>query len=88
LGDGVSVLLPETRALLREVRAHAPFFPNLIAGELFDASHIRGDFKILPRSTGGYVVFHTKSPNGRGERGHFLDIETAHAALEEIAKRG
>jgi hypothetical protein len=81
----MSVLRPETRAVLRTVKAMAPVFPNMIAAELFDAAHTRGDLKLIPHMGGGYVLFNTTAPLNAGVLGHFPTIERAHAALEEAS---
>lgn len=64
-------------------RPTPPFFPNVIVAELFEAKHTRGPIKVLPRTTGGYVVFDTRAPLGEGVLEDGLATEAdAHAALE------
>jgi hypothetical protein len=52
-------LLPETVATLaKHGRTQgSPLFPNLIAGELFDFAHTLGSLRVLPRTTGDFVVY-------------------------------
>lgn len=82
----MSVLRPETVALLRTVRETSPLFSNMIAAELFDAAHTRGRFKLLPHMAGGYVLFDSSAPMNAGALGRFATIERAQAALEEAAR--
>jgi hypothetical protein len=81
----MSVLRPETVALLRKVHEAAPLFSNLIAAELFDAAHTRGTLTLLPSMTGGYILFDTTAPLNAGVLGRFPTLERAHAALEAAA---
>jgi hypothetical protein len=82
----VSVLLASTLAVLRHAKPLPPLFSNMILAELFDAEHTRGSLRVLPRTTGGYVVFDEQAPLGAGvlEEG-FATIGQAHQALERLA---
>ena len=81
----MSVLLPESRASLKTVRPSGPFFSNMILGEQFENAHSRGPYKILPYALGGYVVFRTDAPNGKGVVGNpYLKIEDAQRAMEAL----
>jgi hypothetical protein len=61
----------------------------MILADLFEASHTRGDLKLLPRIIGGYVLFDTSAPLNRGALSQFSSLPAAHAALEaEAARRG
>lgn len=83
----VSVLLPETRALLRGVKPAAPRFSNMILAELFDAVHTRGHLKVLQRTDGPYIVFDADAPNGEGVlAGPFAKAEKALEELKRIEK--
>lgn len=82
----MSILRPETLAVLKDVRSLRPMFPNMIAAELFDAEHTRGDLTVLPTTMGGYVVFDKLAPNGRGVRARCANLEQAHSELERISK--
>lgn len=80
-------LSAETRAVLRDVRPASPLFSNQILAELFEASHTRGPFKLLPRSVGGYVVYDERRPVGQ----RTVEViagseEQAHRALERWAE--
>lgn len=80
-------LSPETRAILRDVRAAEPLFSNQILAELFEASHTRGPFKLLPRTVGGYVVYDERRPVGQRTVETIAGSEEqAHRALERWAE--
>lgn len=82
----MSVLLPETVAVLRIARPAEPLFKNQILAELFAERHTRGPLRVLPRTVGGYVVIDERRPVGN----RTLEIvqgneDQAHAALERWA---
>lgn len=82
----MSILRPETVAILKDVRPCAPLFSNMIAAELFDAAHTRGSLRLLPTTAGGYIVFDDDAPLGQGlVEGPFPTVEKAHVALERLA---
>jgi hypothetical protein len=80
-------LLASSSALLRTVRECHPLFPNAIQAAMFDELHTRGPLKLLPTTAGGYVVFDTLAPLGKGVlEGPIRDEAQAHAALERHAR--
>jgi hypothetical protein len=81
----VSVLRPESVALLRTVRVAGPLFPNLIVAELFDAAHTRGSLKVLPRTVGGYVLFDSEAPLNQGTLAEFKTLAEARECLARTA---
>jgi hypothetical protein len=79
-------LLPSTSALLRTVRECHPLFPNAIQAAMFDELHTIGALNLLPSTAGGYVVFDSTAPLGKGVlEGPIRDEGQAHAALERRA---
>lgn len=79
-------LRAETVAILRSHRPGQPLFSNMIAGELFDAEHSRGRFKVLPTvDRKAYVAFDTAAPLGEGALGRGTLAE-ALRLLEEASR--
>lgn len=83
----MSVLLPATRKLLEGARAHEPYFSNMIAAELHEAAHTRGDLTLLPFALGGWIVFDREAPNGRGKLAGPFPLVKAHEELERLAAK-
>jgi len=81
----VSVLRPETLAILKTARDHRGFFPNAVAAEQFEMAHTRGPFKVLPTVLGTFVVYDGRAPMNKGVVETCPNIREAHAALERHA---
>jgi hypothetical protein len=85
----MSVLRPETREALRNVRPCRPLFSNQVLAELFEARHTIGPLKLLPRTCGGYVVYDSRRPMAdRVLEVVQGDEDAAHAALVRWARKG
>lgn len=60
----MSVLLPETLAVLRTVKALRPLFSNAVRAEEFERKHSFGRYRVSPRTDGKYVVLDAERPAG------------------------
>ena len=58
---------------------------TMMAAELFDAKHTIGPYKVLPTTTGTYIVFDTRAPLGKGKLSEHPDEGEAHEALVRVA---
>lgn len=79
------MLLPETLAVLATAnRVRAPLHDNPIKAELFEAKNRRGPYKILPTTTGKFVIFDTRAPMGQGVVSEHNSEEDAFTALQIV----
>jgi hypothetical protein len=74
-------LSAETVEALKKVKASPLMFPNMIAGELFDAAHTLGDLRVYPRTTGDYVVVDSSLPVGKRTVSVHRTVEDADRAM-------
>jgi hypothetical protein len=79
-----SLLLPHTLAVLAEVHPRAPFFSNGVQADLFAQRHTLGPYQLLPSVAGGYVVFDSRAPLGRGILSAHPTEDDGQAALERL----
>lgn len=81
----MSVLRPETIAVLRGVRASDPLHRNMMVAEAWEGEHTRGELTVLPGADGQFVVFDRGAAFGKGELARLPTVAAAHDEVERLA---
>lgn len=88
----MSVLRPETVAVLRGARPLAPTFSSMITAELFEHRTARGRFRVLIHRDGGFIVYDPLGELGARTRAVLQTeaeaVARAQACSAEAAARG